>query len=149
MHSRIEIRQAVRRDVDRILEIEAASFGREAWDRELFDEALEDCPELFLIAKLSGRIAGYSITCFAKGKAELISIAVFPDARRRGVGEALVRFTLRALKRRKVAVWRLMVRIGNEDAVRFYKGLGFVRVRTVKGYYGPDVDAWAMELRLA
>ncbi len=132
----------------RILEIEAASFGREAWDRALFDESLNDCPELFLIAKLSGRIAGYSITCVGKEKAELISIAVFPEARRRGVGEALVRFTLRALKRRKVAVWRLMVRIGNEDAIRFYKGLGFVRVRTVKGYYGAGVDARAMELWL-
>ena len=134
--------------MDRILEIEAASFGREAWDRTLFDEALMGYPELFLVAKLAGRIAGYAITCVAKERAELISIAVFPEARRRGVGEALVRFTLRALKRRKVAVWRLMVRIGNEDAVRFYKGLGFVRVRTVKGYYGPGVDAWAMELRL-
>ena len=134
--------------MDRILEIEAASFGREAWDRTLFDEALMGYPELFLVAKLAGRIAGYAITCVAKERAELISIAVFPEARRRGVGEALVRFTLRALKRRKVAVWRLMVRIGNEDAVRFYKGLGFVRVRTVKGYYGSGVVAWAMELRL-
>lgn len=149
MHTGIEIRRALPRDVDRILDIEAASFGREAWDRALFDEALEGCPELFLLAKLSGRIAGYSITCVAKDRAELVSIAVFPEARRFGVGEALLRFTLRALRRRKVAVWRLMVRIDNEEAVRFYKGLGFTRVRTVKGYYGPGRDGWAMEFRLA
>jgi ribosomal-protein-alanine N-acetyltransferase len=134
--------------VDRILEIEAASFGTDAWERSLFEEALEGCPKLFLIAKMSGRIAGYSITCVVKNRAELVSIAVFPHARRNGVGEALIRFTLRNLKREAVEVWRLMVRIGNEDAIRFYKGLGFVRTRTVKRYYGRGGDGWAMELRL-
>lgn len=138
----------VRRDVDRILDIETSSFGHEAWDRSLFDEALEKPPALFLMAKLSGRIAGYAITCIVRDRAELVSIAVFPESRRRGVGEALIRFMLRSLKRRKISVWRLMVRIGNDDAIRFYKGLGFVRVRTVKDYYGPNGDAWAMEMRL-
>ena len=143
---RIEIRKARARDVDRILEIEAASFGREAWDRALFVEALEDCGDLFLVAKLGGDFAGYSITCLQGSNAELVSIAVFPEARRHGLGEALIRHTLDRLKRRRVVVWRLMVGIKNEDAIRFYRGLGFRRVRTVKNYYGTGRDAWRMEL---
>src|SRR5436190_6204469 len=132
----IEIRRATRRDVGRILKIEAASFGCDAWERDLFLEALEECPDLFMVATLRGKLAGYSITCIDRGAAELVSIGVMPEARRQGVGEALMRFTRRALTRRRIGAWRLMVRVENEAAIRFYRRLGFRRVRTVKNYYG-------------
>jgi len=143
----IEVRPATRRDVDRLLEIEAASFGRDAWERALFLEALEECSGLFPVAKLRGKLVGYSITCIDRGKAELVSIGVFPDARRQGVGEALMRFTLQELTTRGIGVWRLMVRVDNEEAIRFYRGLGFRRVRTVRNYYGKSSDGWRMENR--
>lgn len=133
--------------MDRILEIEAASFGPDAWERALFLEALEDCPDLFLMAKLSGRVVGYSITCIDRRAAELVSIGVLPEARRQGVGEALMRFTGPELTRRGVGVWRLMVRVENVAAIGFYRGLGFKRVRTVRNYYGKGEDGLRMERR--
>lgn len=148
VQERIEIRRATRRDLKRLLEIEAASFGRDAWDRELFVQALERCPEVFLIARLQARVAGYAITCIERNHAELFSIAVFPDARRRGVGEALIRHTLRVLRRRRLKTFGLMVRTGNKEAIRFYRRLGFRRIKTLKTYYAPGVDAWRMELVL-
>jgi ribosomal-protein-alanine N-acetyltransferase len=143
----IRIRPAKGRDIDRILEIEAASFGHDAWERELFLEALEECSDLFLVAKLRRKIVGYAITCIDRDKAELVSIGVLPKSRRQGLGEALLRYTGRELLRRRIGVWRLMVRIENEEAIRFYRGLGFRRVRTVKDYYGKGQDAWRMECR--
>ena len=137
------------RDIDRIVEIELSSFKRDAWERELFVGMLEQCPDLFLVAKVGRRIVGYSITCMQRDKAELVSIAVFPRARLQGAGEALMRWTRRELNRRKVRAWRLMVRIDNEGAIRFYRGLGFKRVRTVKDYYGTGKDGWGMELILS
>lgn len=131
--------------MDRILDIEAASFGDDAWDRELFLEALAECSSLFLLAKLNGRLAGYGVTCVQGSEAELISIAVFPEARRCGVGEAILRHMARKLKYRGVRRWRLMVRINNVDAIRLYQALGFRRVRTVRNYYGQRGDAWRME----
>jgi ribosomal-protein-alanine N-acetyltransferase len=147
MEPRLEVRPATRRDLDRILDIEAASFGLEAWERALFVEALEECSGLFLVVKLNRKLVGYSITCIDGGNAELVSIGVFPEARRQGVGEALIRFTSRELIRRGIGVWRLMVGVENEDAVRFYRGFGFRRVRRVKNYYGKDRDGWRMESR--
>ena len=143
----IQVRRAARRDVDRILQIEAASFGRDAWEHALFLEALKECPALFLVAKLRRTLVGYSITCIDRGQAELVSIGVFPQARRQGVGEALMRFTRQALNRRRIGVWRLMVRAENEEAIRFYRRLGFRRMRTVKNYYGSGHDGWRMEMR--
>lgn len=145
---RIEIRRVLSSDIDRILAIEAASFGREAWDRSMFEEAIKKCPALFFIAKWQGRFAGYSISCADGVNAELDSIAVFPEARRHGVGEALIRHTIDKLKRRRITVWRLMVQTSNRGAIQFYKGLGFRRVRTVRNYYGANKDAWRMEVQL-
>ena len=133
--------------MDHILKIEAASFGRDAWERALFLEALNECPALFLVAKSHGMLVGYSITCIDRGQAELVSIGVLPEARRQGVGEALMRFTWAKLTRRRIRVWRLMVRMENEEAIRFYRGLGFKHVRTVKHYYGAGDDGWRMEMR--
>src|SRR5260370_23536642 len=121
MLSRIEIRPALRRDVRSILEIEAASFGRDAWDRRIFEDALEQSPDLFVVARLSGRIAGYSITYIERGAAELVSIAVHPDYRRRAVGEALMNFTRREIGVLGVGAWRAMVRIDNGRASGFYR----------------------------
>ncbi len=148
MLARIEIRPAGRRDLRRILEIETASFGRDAWDRRIFEDALKRDPGLFVVARLSGRIAGYSISCIERGAAELESIAIHPVYRRRGMGDALMNFTRRELGRLGMTALRLMVRIDNEQAIGFYRRLGFVRVRTVRGYYGRGQDAWRMELRL-
>lgn len=141
------VRTAALRDVDRILEIEAVSFGRDAWDRPLFLEALDECGDLFFVAKVGRTMSGYAITCVGNRGAELISIAVIPEARRKGVGEALMKATLTGLSRRKAAALRLMVRIENEDAIRFYRGFGFKRVRTVKNYYGAGKHALRMELK--
>jgi ribosomal-protein-alanine N-acetyltransferase len=145
--TRVEIRPATRRDLRRILDIEASSFGRDAWERPIFVNALDESPDLFVVARLGGRIAGYSITYVERGAGELLSIAVHPLYRQKGVGDVLMRFTKGELQRRGVTAWRLMVRIDNLPAIGFYRRFGFVRTRTVRGYYGKGVDGWRMELR--
>ena len=147
MPTRVEIRPATRRDLRRILDIEASSFGRDAWDRPIFESALAESQGLFVVARLAGRVAGYSITYVERGAGELVSIAVHPLYRRKRVGEALMLFTKGELTRRGVTEWRLMVRIDNEKAIGFYRRFGFVRTRTVRAYYERDVDGWRMELR--
>ena len=74
-----------------------------------------------------------------------MSIAVDPLYRGKGVGEALVRLTMRELGGRDVDVLRLVVRGDNHGAIAFYRRLGFVRTRTVRGYYGKGIDGWRME----
>ena len=143
----IEIRSAKPRDLARVLEIEAASFEREAWDRPIFVRALEETPGLFFVVRLGRRIGGYSITYIERGAGELVSIAVHPLYRGKGIGEALVRFTLRELSKSGVVALRLVVRVDNEGAIAFYRRLGFLRTRRVRNYYGKGVDGWRMEKR--
>jgi len=131
-----------------VLAIERASFGAEAWPRELFDELLGDCPELFFVARIGLRLRGYIATCVVRQGAEVVSIAVDPRRRGQGIATAMMRHTLDSLRRRGIQRCWLTVRTGNVDAIRFYRGAGFVRVRRVKHYYGPGADGWRMRIAL-
>jgi ribosomal-protein-alanine N-acetyltransferase len=146
--ARVEIRPFLPRDLDRILEIERASFGPDAWDRALFLEYSRECPDLFLVARRARRIRGYIITCIGSRNTELASIAVDPRDRLRGLGRAMLDETLAQLRSRQVNTWWLMVATGNEAALRFYESYGFVRTRRSKRYYGAGRDAWRMKFTL-
>ncbi len=138
------MRQFQLSDLDRVLAMEQASFGDDAWDEKLFLAFYRRCPDLFLIATVGRRIAGYSITCAGSRNAELASIAVDPRHRRHGVGETMLNHTLRELRSRQVKTWWLMVGLENEAAIRFYEKYGFKRQKIVKRYYGPGRNAWRM-----
>jgi ribosomal-protein-alanine N-acetyltransferase len=144
----MQVRQFQIGDMDDILAIERESFGRDAWSKKLFLEYFREYPELFLIAKLGSRTAGYSITCAGWRSAELASIAVDPRHRRRGVGQSLLDFTLAQLRARRVKTWWLMVDTMNESGGGFYERYGFVRTKIVKRYYGAGRDAWRMRFSL-
>jgi [ribosomal protein S18]-alanine N-acetyltransferase len=134
------------RDLDRILEIEAASFGKEAYDRKLFAEYLHKCGELFLGAWKGRKLCGYMLTLKGgEGKrAELISIAVDPAFRCKGVASALMTSTLRRLRWRGIDRFGLMVKLTNREARRFYEKYGFTKVRRVPKYYEDGKDGVLM-----
>ncbi len=139
----IDIRRFERRHLKRVLEIERDSFGRDAWPGEAFLESWRESPELFLIARLGRRIAGYSIARTTWRGAELDSIAVDPRYQGRGVAQALLAGTRARLGSRPL---RLMVETDNTRALSFYRQSGFVRTRLVRHYYGRGRDAWRMQL---
>ena len=90
MATAMTIRRARPGDLPRILEIERATFGTDAYDRNLFAEYLDICGDLFLVV-LGGRsICGYLIACLgvAAGSAEVVSIAVDPAARQQGAAKS-------------------------------------------------------------
>ncbi|MCW5982529.1 MAG: GNAT family N-acetyltransferase [Bryobacteraceae bacterium] len=124
----------------RILEIETLSFPEDPYPEALFRQYQARCPELFLVARRGGEVAGYSITCAHGSRAELISIAVAPPHRRAGVAQALLDRTIRALRRSGVRDFDLMVRVSSVPAIAFYARNGFVKRRAVRRYY-PDGEA--------
>lgn len=132
------------RHLPRVLRIERASFGKDAWPRKYFIELYRDCRDFFVVAKVSGRIAGYAVACAEKRTAEIASLAVHPDYRRRGAAEALMRHILRELGLAGVRRVELMVRTGNEGGLQLYRSLGFRRVRLAPRYYEDGGDGILM-----
>jgi [ribosomal protein S18]-alanine N-acetyltransferase len=131
------------KDLDRILEIERASFGADAYDRELFLEYRAG-GALFMAAVSGGRILGYALAEVRGRRAELVSIAVDPPFRGRGAASALIESLLGRLRRRRVLRMSLMVKTENGDAQALYLKYGFRRVRRVRRYYEDGADGLLM-----
>jgi ribosomal-protein-alanine N-acetyltransferase len=156
MLKRYSIRRARAADLDRIMEIERASFGRDAYDRNLFAEYTRKCGELFLVAERGRKVWGYALTCRAarnyggvlRQQAELISLAVDPPARGTGAAKALMDSTFRRLRWREVTRLGLMVKVTNQRARAFYENCGFTKIRIVRAYYEDGQDGWLMAKRL-
>ena len=129
-------------DMERVLAIEQASFGEDAYDRKLFAGFLRTCGGLFLVALRGKRLLGYMVTCVgarqAAVHAELISVAVDPPARGQGAASLLMRSTLRRLRLRQVRRFTLVVRASNDTARVFYERYGFTKVRRLPGYYDTE-----------
>lgn len=123
------------RHLARILEIERATFAEEPYTRAIFLDLYAECGELFLVAKLFRRIAGYIATGAGDGRAEVISLAVDPEHRKKGIAAALLVYTLERLRVFGAHSVELMVRVDNQEAIRFYRRFGFRRVQEVPGYY--------------
>lgn len=138
------IRRFEKGDLPGILRIERASFGRDAWPREAFLDYASAAPDLFLVARAGGRIAGYSIATLTRHGAELDSLAVLPPYRRQGIAAALLKGTMRKARGAGARVVSLMVRRKNHAAIKLYRNLGFVRVATIANYYGTGRAGWRM-----
>ena len=144
MLPRIGVRKIRLADLDRIQQIEDASFGEHAYDRNLIAELYRKCGDLFLVAERRSGVCGYIVTCIRGDRAEIVSIAVDPASRGKGAASALMDSTLRRLRRRKVARLVLIVKLTNAPARRFYERYHFHKVRIVRGYYEDGSDGLLM-----
>ena len=148
MSKRFAICPVRQRDLSRILEIEAASFGVDAYDRNLFAEFTRKCGGLFLVAKWGTKVCAYSITAISTGKggnrAELVSVAVDPAFLGKGAASGLMDSTLRRLRRRNITRLVLTVKMTNLRARAFYEKYGFRRLRRVAGYYEDGEDGLSL-----
>ena len=152
MAKRYTVRKLGPLDLDRILEIEHASFGKDAYDRNLFAEFFHKCGDLFLVAETGSGVCGYMVTCIrgrgADARAELVSVAVDPRHRAKGAASALMDSTLRRLRLRRVPRLSLMVRVTNRKALAFYEKYGFHQVRIARAYYEDNTDGFLMAKNL-
>jgi ribosomal-protein-alanine N-acetyltransferase len=81
------------------------------------------------------RIAGFAIIRLVADESELLTIAVDPKWRGKGVGRALLDAVFADLMLSPARKMFLEVDEQNTPAIRLYKGLGFSTISSRKGYY--------------
>jgi len=79
---------------------------------------------------------GFILTRVAGDEAEILTLAVLPAARGRGLGRTLLRAAARHAHALGAATLFLEVGTDNPAALALYAGQGFGRVGQRKGYYG-------------
>lgn len=94
--------------------------------------------------------AGFIMIRAAAEEAEILTLAVIPSHRRKGLGRALVKKALNHLKVFGTTVCHLEVASDNIAAQRLYRSSGFVQVGRRAGYYARQeggMDAVLMSRR--
>ena len=101
------------------------------------------------VAYESDRLVGYVLGWVAADEAQLMSIAVEPSARDRGIGKALLERFLHELSREGVTSVVLEVRRGNAPARAVYERFGFEQLGERTAYYADGEDGVTYKLALA
>ena len=145
----IRIRHFSLADLPRVLEIEPASFRMvDAWSKLIFRKWYRQCPDLFIVAEISGTIAGYMCTFLEQKTGEIESIAVDRAFQRQGVASALMDYTLREMHASGITTVELQVRTTNPGGILFWQNEGFVPSGILPNFYDDGADALQMKKSL-
>jgi ribosomal-protein-alanine N-acetyltransferase len=132
------------RDAAAIAVLHAASFKR-GWAEEEFQALLADRAVVAHRAAIGTALIGFILSRVAAGEAEILSVAIAPNWRRRGFARPLLDLHLRRLAGLGVRAVFLEVDDGNAPANALYRRAGFHQVGRRQGYY--DGAATALVLR--
>jgi len=149
------------KDLNRVVYINQTCLP-ENYSYSFFMSLHERFPETFIVAEKEGMIIGYIMCRIESGfsgfslktlglakKGHVISIAVLPEHRKKGVGQALLKTALQAMSTHyNVKSCYLEVRVSNENAINMYKKVGFEIERTIRGYYSDGENAYIMSRKL-
>ena len=88
-------------------------------------EAKLNVDDLIFVAESKGELIGACMAGYDGHRGWLYAVAVDPAHRREGIGENLVRHTMRALKELGCIKVNLQIRSTNTAIAAFYQSLGF------------------------
>ena len=129
-------------DAKDLARIHALGFYR-GWLVEEFSQFLADkASPVYVACDARRRIAGFALIRNVVDESELLTIAVDPKWRGKGVGRALLDAVFADLLLSPVRRMFLEVDEHNVSAVRLYRKLGFATISARQGYYKrPDGSA--------
>jgi ribosomal-protein-alanine N-acetyltransferase len=169
MSAEISIRPAVVEDAAEVLEIERNCAEAPHWTEGVWAQILSQHTQyaplygtpfggsrrMCFVAEPADEIGGFVVISILSGSgagngvAEMESVAVREDVRKRGVGRSLCLQAMFWAQTMGAASVQLEVRSASVAAMALYRSLGFVEQGRRSGYYtDPKDDAVMMELAL-
>jgi len=133
----------------KLAQLHARAFDR-PWSAAEIGKMLENPAVVALVAG-GADAQGFIIAWAVAGEAEVLTVAVIPEARRQGVGAALVTAAAAAVLARGASSMHLEVAEPNAAARALYAKLGFAEAGRRRDYYATEqgrVDAIVMRRAL-
>jgi ribosomal-protein-alanine N-acetyltransferase len=145
------IRRMREDDLPAVRAIEGLSFSN-PWSDNTFRGEIQNMPvssPLVVVRRPGEEVVGYIVYWQIRDDVQVNNIAVHPECRGLGLGEAMMRFAIAKVRAAGAEFMTLEVRQSNAAAVALYKKLGFEVLGTRKNYYTkPDEDAYVLGLVL-
>lgn len=127
--------------VRQVAELEKICF-QDPWSERSVAGELDNPLSLWLVCTESEKVLGYVGSQTVMGETDMMNVAVSPDARRRGIAEALIQELVLRLKVMESHCLTLEVRASNVPAIALYGKMGFIQVGRRPNYYrNPKEDA--------
>jgi ribosomal-protein-alanine N-acetyltransferase len=126
-------------------ELDKSAVGAEGWSAESFRSEAEKSNGFVLYVTVGKEIAALLTGYCAVGEADITSVAVKPDFRRKGLAKGLIEEFIRLQSPATEDIF-LEVRESNGAAVALYEKCGFERISVRKNFYSsPRENAVVMK----
>lgn len=128
------IQRAIATDAELLAKLHAGSFS-DRWSAPFIASLIASPGAVALIAREEGASCGFILVRMAADEGEILTLAVDPGWRRRGLGRDLVVAAAERACDGGARSMFLEVETGNAAARALYAGLGFREVGRRQGYY--------------
>ena len=153
------IRRCDPSDIIPVMEINMKTLP-EHYSDYFYESLLAELPEAFLVAEAERKLVGYIMCKIEYGfsnfkklgfvkKGHVVSVAVLPENRQKGIGRALVEEAISGVKLKRSDELYLEVRCSNNEAIKLYEKLGFIIKQRLKAYYRDGEDAYLMTIEFS
>jgi len=128
--------------------IEKSAYGKEAWTMAQFKEEFASKDRMYVVGESGGELIAYAGVVNLAGTADVLTLTVTDEHRRKGIGRELLRRLIDWSRTQKCEAIMLEVRVGNEEAIPLYESFGFIEISRREDYYGPGKTAIVMRKEL-
>jgi tRNA threonylcarbamoyl adenosine modification protein YeaZ/ribosomal-protein-alanine acetyltransferase len=144
----VKFRPMTQLDLVPAFAIEKDSYGKEAWTMAQFKEEFAGKERMYVVGESAGELISYAGVVNLAGTADVLTLTVAQEHRRKGIGRELLRKLIDWSRTQKCEAIMLEVRVGNEEAIPLYESFGFIEISRRKDYYGPGKTAIVMRKEL-
>ncbi len=131
-------------DATGVYAVERECF-HDPYPSKFLDALIKTERDRFFVAVEDGKIVGYAVATATEKNGHVVSVAVNPRCRRRGIGTALLSAVTRKLVEKGVQMIHLEVRKRNRVAISFYEQMGFRTFSEITHYYADGESALVLK----
>ena len=146
----VKFREFTTLDLVSAIAMEKEIYGKAGWSAAQFKEEFAQVPKNahYLAAESDGKLIGYAGIFYVDNVADIHTITVSAEYRRKGIGRELLKRMIDWARVKKASAIMLEMRVGNEEAQPLYIQNGFTEINRRENYYGPGLTAIIMRKEL-
>lgn len=130
-----------------VAELETLCFA-DPWSEKALELLLTD-GAYGAVCLVDGHVMAYGGILWAPYEGQITNIATHPNARRCGMGAAILEHLIEVARSRECEMLSLEARVSNIPAIALYERYGFLKMGLRRGFYKhPTEDAYVMCLQL-
>lgn len=147
----ISYREMAALDIPVLVGMEKSIYPESPWSAAQFREELSGIPRTrkYIIAQNGTDIVGYAGIAIAGDVADIHTLTVIPEFRRRGIASEMLRNLEKWALEKKVEAVMLEMREGNLEAQPLYEKYGYRVISRRDNYYAPKIHALIMRKELS